>query len=276
VRNSCVFAASAALVAVAGASAQSINFQINPQTSPSTSVGGGISSGEYFGSTTGTGSGFGSMIGAGRTLRTNVNGGNLFFGLEGSGLTGTNVAVIYLDTRAGGIASTSGLTDLGDPGRAAISGRATSNANTQATLNFGSDFRPDFALAFQAGNGSSGGFIGLFEIVSGGRHNFIGVAAQAPVSAGSMEASVSLSNLGITLPGVATVRYMMTLLNAENAFRSNEFQGVGSSPSDNIGQNTFTFGQNQFAQITIIPNPVAALAAAPVLGLLIARRRRVG
>jgi hypothetical protein len=42
VGTSFVFAASAALVAVAGASAQSINFQINPQTSPTTTVGGGI------------------------------------------------------------------------------------------------------------------------------------------------------------------------------------------------------------------------------------------
>lgn len=266
--TSLVAAASAAMAAVAGASAQSINFQINPQTSPTTTVGGGISAGEYFGSTTGTGNGFGSMIGAGRTLRTNVRGTSLFFGLEGSGLSGNDIGVMYLDTRAGGIASTSGLTDAGDPGRAAVSGRGTGSG--QSVLNFGSDFRPDYAITFQTN------FIGLFQIVEGNSHVFVGALAKSPTPASSMEVSVALSNLGITQPGVATIRYMMTLLNAENAFRSNEFQGAGSSPSSNIGVNSFTFGQNQFAQITIIPNPVAAVTAAPLLGLVIARRRRIG
>jgi hypothetical protein len=88
---------------------------------------GTVSAGEYSSAgSTGINAGFGNVIGSGTTYAVEADVlGALTFGLSGSAAAScsfNDVVVIYLDTRAGGFATTAGFTDAADKHRAAISG----------------------------------------------------------------------------------------------------------------------------------------------------------
>ncbi len=223
---------------------------------------GAIGATEYAGSTTGINTSFGGKLGAGTRLHLDSDAaGNLAIAIEDTTSGGgescvlgvDDSVVIYVDSRPGGVTGTGGLTDTGDGGRAAVSGRGTGGGT--APLTFAPGFTADFAIVLRDDSAS------VFALVEGGALGFVRGLSRAP---GAMFGAacnrevdgLSLADLG-TAPGTA-IDYVATLINAANAFRSNEFQGVaaGTAPS-NIGANPFTLGATDFATFQTYAAPAA-------------------
>ena len=210
----------------------------------------GIASpGDYSGESSGINSGFGGVLGA-ATLGVDADAaGNLVWSLRGStgDCSGNNHVVIYIDSRAGGISSTSAITDTSDPGRRAISG---SNASGDAHLNFGPGFAPDYAIVITRS------FVGTFSIDAQGLTFGEDLTTSSTFGAQNCDVEISgssTSKLGVN-PG-ASIRYVATLLNPDDAagpFRSDEFHGVAAATvaSGNPGQSTVTLGANDFNTFT--------------------------
>ncbi|MEZ4461831.1 MAG: lamin tail domain-containing protein [bacterium] len=187
---------------------------------------------EYPAHTAGSGGGFGGPLGA-ATL--GVDGdpfGNLTWALYGGTGTcaGDDIVVIYLDTEAGGFASTAPLTDTGDAHRAAISA-------VGADLTFATGFEADYAIAFNTT------FAGLWKLDTTG-HTFVKTLSSAAISGCNQELSgMTLADVGLA-PG-DDFRHVATLINAATAFRSDEFHGA-TGPGANIGSAAFSLAANEF------------------------------
>jgi len=200
-----------------------------------------IGANEYSSGSTGVGMGFGGVIGP-ATLGVDADVlGNVYWSLSGStgSCTGNNHVVVYIDSVSGGPTDTTVLTDTMDPGRSAVSG---SNANGSADLTFAPGFAPDFALVI---NGSS---VNLFRIDVPGL-TFLKTLAVTTIgtNCNAEIGGLTLQDLGLA-PG-DSFRYVATTLNPNDAagpFRSNEFHGVTTAPSANLGQMSFTFAQGAF------------------------------
>ncbi len=217
---------------------------------------GSVGASEYVGTSSGVGEGGFMMIGdpAGTAPITigidSDAAGNLFFGLlepagGTCGITGSDTVVIYLDADASaatGFANTTGFTDNGDLGRAAVSAMGTNAGPPRADLTFPTDFGAEYAIAF------NGGAATLYELKAGVGH----VAVTNPTVDASgcvIELSdVNLDDMGLA-PG-ATFTWFATLLNASNAYRSNEFHGVTTPPSADIAVNPFTMADGDFNTFT--------------------------
>jgi len=120
----------------------------------------------------GVGNGFGSMTGDGVTFSwdTDVNAGAVLDVAGGSCMGTTDVAVVYLDSVAGGFADTSGFMDVAFPQPAAVSAGGTSTGPNTAPLTFAPGFEADYAIAFTnpAAGTAPGAY--LYELVAGGPH----------------------------------------------------------------------------------------------------------
>ncbi|MBL8910027.1 MAG: hypothetical protein JNM17_04900, partial [Archangium sp.] len=207
---------------------------------------GTVNIGEYSGGSAGLGNGFNGVLGQGATLSFDSDSnGNLAFALSATAATCTQGAtdsiVIYLDSRTGGFADTSTFTDFADQGRAAASGMGTDGARAQ--LNFAAGFAPDYAIVIQ------NGFTGLFELVGGGSHVFVknitrSSVVTVPPPCVAEWSGFSMGDLGAQLG--TDIRYVATLLNSTNGFRSNEFHGVAAAPGANIGIAAHTFAAADF------------------------------
>ena len=119
--------------------------------------------------------------------------------------------------------------DRGDPGRAAISGSSAGGDN--ADLTFAPGFGADYAVVIEPGGAN------LFRVVEGGAHEFLRSLTTAPSSGFGAACSremngFSMADLG-SQPG-NPFRWVVTLLNPNNAFRSNEFQGVAASTGSSM------------------------------------------
>jgi hypothetical protein len=215
----------------APASAQVVA-QCDTTTSIAT-IDGMIEADEYPGVSIGVGMGFMRMIGMGIPMHLDSHeDGRLAVAIDGTGgmcAWGANDSVvIYLDVLPdSGFASTAGFTDNGDPGRAAISGMGTSSG--RADLTFAAGFTADHAIVLRADSAS------LFELREGA-HRFISSLTRSP----AFDTSCVREAGGFTMADLGSqagnpIHWVATLLNSENAFRSNEFQGVAATPMDNIG-----------------------------------------
>ncbi|MFT3711392.1 MAG: GEVED domain-containing protein [Archangium sp.] len=223
---------------------------------------GTVTAGEYSGGAVGLGNSFGGVLGVNATLSFDSDSaGALAFALSATSATCTQSAsddiVIYIDSRTGGFSSTAGFTDNADQGRAAASGMGTDGS--RATLNFPAGFQPDFAIVIQ------NGFSGLFELVAGGSHNFVknlnrSTAIAVPPPCVSEWNGFSMSDLGAQLGG--DLRYVATLLNATNATRSNEFNGVITVPAGNLVATSYSFAAGEFNVFR--PGPGSSYLTGPV------------
>jgi len=150
-------------------------------------------------------------------------------------MAGTNdVGVIYIDSIGGGFSNTAAFTDTASAHTAAISAGAISGTANLAQLNFPAGFLPDFAIAFQSRNGSATAT--LYRLTNGGSHVVVGAVSGTQMVTGCADFRINgltTGDLGIA-PG-ASFRYVVTLLNAVNAFRSDEFHGTASPGGGNIG-----------------------------------------
>ncbi len=174
--------------------------------------------------------GFGGTVGNG-SLKITENAGVLTFEFTRGTDNFNNAIVIYIDSKSGGITSTSGLTDAADGLRKAISGFDGTN---RTTLNFPSPFEPDYALAFMPGGGVSfGGFWDLFT--SSSNLNYI-KSANLNSSSSQTDATytVSINTADLNLEGGSQTFGFLANYISPTAYRSNESFG-DAGPSANPG-----------------------------------------
>lgn len=220
------------------------------QTAGTANNDGMVNPGEYTGLSRGINSGLGDVVGATSELHIDADsGGALNLGLVTGPGAFNDRAVIYIDSVAGGFADTTGLTDVGDPLRRAISG---CNASAVcADLFFPASFAPDYAIALDSGSA------GLWQLVGGGSHTFI---TSANLMIGSeIEMDLTLADIGLTPGGSFT--YVLTYLNPEDvgtAFRSDEFHGVSplTVPAGNPGGASVTLVEGDCQQF-VTPAPTS-------------------
>jgi hypothetical protein len=203
---------------------------ITDTTSTTASNDGTINEGEYVGSTYGINSGFGGVIGSGSSLHVDSSSaGGLNFGLiQGAG-TYNDAMVIYIDVDRGGtgFSGTGTFTDTGDGCRRAISGYDGTN---RSILDFAPGFNADYAICMDTT------FAGLFKLVGGGSHTYVGSVNRTTVTGGHYEMDLSLADL--ELGSGSSFDYVATYLNPTNASRSDEFNGVASYSGGNPGYTT--------------------------------------
>ncbi|MBO6938322.1 MAG: hypothetical protein JJ863_25355 [Deltaproteobacteria bacterium] len=207
----------------------------------------------------GVGSGFGGMIGerpGGDPIELAFDSdaaGGLQIDLRNGVCMGANdYAVVYLDTRAGGFATTTPLTDISDPGRAAVSGRGTDGAMADVTFPVAPvAFEADFAIAINNVTGTPSA--NLFELVGGASLTYVAtlVATEVVVGCSHLRLEGSIADLG--LESGDSFRWAATLLNATNGFRSNEVQGAFATTPANPGIGPIVLGgYNEFTSVPAV------------------------
>ncbi|HRH49635.1 MAG TPA: hypothetical protein PLP23_12845 [Panacibacter sp.] len=171
-------------------------------------------------------SGFGGSVGTG-SLDVTSDGTNISFKLNRGSGDMENVLVIYIDSKAGGFASTSGFTDAGDGLRKAISGYTVFDNNGgsgRATMNFNSDFNPEYAIAFQPyKNGYTG--VSLLVELSNTAHTFISnpdFTNNNTTTATDYTVTINAAQIGLT--SSVNFKFIATLISA-TGYRSNEAIG---------------------------------------------------
>jgi hypothetical protein len=157
-------------------------------------------------------SGFGGALGS-NSLSLSDNGTTITFDFNSA--IGSNVIVIYIDSKAGGFANAESFTDNTDGGRRAVS---TVDGANNPVVTFPAGFTADYAVAI----GSS--FAALFEL-STGLHTATGLTYT------SGDTSVTFAQLGMT----ATDKFdFVAILNSDTTFLSDEVIGT-STVSGNPG-----------------------------------------
>jgi hypothetical protein len=229
-------------------------------------VDGTIASGEYVSySYAGGGTGFGGPLGNG-ALHFESDATRLYVGASIAVGLGSNIIAIFIDTQAGGFANDSSLGDFADPGRRVASKLTRdSQDNFPVTADYVLQFGNGFTNLFQLQPGSLG-FIAPTSAGSGGNSG-----------AGSREASIPLSTLGIT-PG-GNVDYFAVLI-SNDGFSSNEGipnPNIGSSPG--YGSPSMSINWPDYHRFTTAAVPEAsAVLVIPIalvvtgLGRLIVQR----
>lgn len=220
------------------------------------------------GSSTGINSGFGDVIGATSSIDiVTTLGGDLDITFNRGTGELFNSAVMYIDVDGGatGFADTGSFTDAADGLRRAISG--FDGGSNRSTLTFAPGFQANYAIAWEAG------FAGLW-LLNPSDHTFqtgVGLNFDGATNKASWDMSLLLADLGLS-PG-DSFRYVVTYLNNDNAFRSDEFHGVAALAGGNVGQAPVSLASGDFVLVNSIPEP-ASIALLGLGGLLMLRRRR--
>jgi beta-glucanase (GH16 family) len=202
---------------------------------------------EYVAGVRGINAGFFDLIGRDSWVRVDSRAdGKLYFAFESQTAwptPGPFAAVIYVDSIDGaGFASTYELLDTADRPRRLASGKGA--AGERADLHFAPGFRADYAIVVEPQR------VRIFEL-GASAHVAVNGAAQGAVvddlggndvryriddgSAGGRvrELRLRLEHLGLA-PADA-FRFIVTMLNGDTAFRSNEFVGVAAgNPWDTV------------------------------------------
>ena len=192
------------------------------------------------------GSNFGDPIGQGSlTLSTSTDGSTLNGSITIGGSSGFNdELVIYIDAKAGGINSTSSLTDTGggnDALREATSGLA-SNGTTRAPLTFTSGFGADYAIALSPSKAQFGSFYTINNdgTLTYGSNNSNGNANLTPTGTNGTNGNNTFTfSIPISLLGGATsFNFETTYLDGPDAYRSDEAIGNTILDTTNPQNNT--------------------------------------
>jgi hypothetical protein len=221
-------------------------------------------------------SSWGGAIGLG-TLTLSDNGTTLSGSLATGGNLNGNAFVLYLQTAAGGFATTAGFNDSGDSLRSAISGyTATGNGggSGQSILNFSSGFAPNYAIALQPGSGIA--FGGLWGLANGGANsqNYITSVNLSPTGSdtqGTYTFSLNLSQLGLT-PNAGQSIELFGLQVSTTGYSSPEALGGTLSGANGWGQTQTETSYSTY--ITAVPEPSTMLLGAGGLATLLLLRRR--
>lgn len=179
--------------------------------------------------------GFGGPVGAG-SLDVSDDGVNLTFQFNKGSNSVNDVLVIYIDAGIGGDSTTANFTDEGDGLRKAVSGYTTTNNSGgigRSTFNFftsttgstDSNFTPEYAIAFQPGNGVLGSSA-LFALQDSASHIFITtpiVTNSNSTTASTYTIIVPLAQLGF-LGSNINFKFITTYI-SNTAYRSDEAIG---------------------------------------------------
>ncbi len=194
--------------------------------------------------------GFGGPVGTGSLDITNDD-TSLTITFNRGGANGFNDAlVIYFDSQAGGFATTDGFMDALTTLRVAISGYDPAAGRGRATFNFTSGFEPDFALAFQPGNGDSA----ILVLLQNTEHLLVDsvfLTNSTDKNASTYTVQIPISDLGLTTD--ITFKFMATYI-SNTAYRSDEAVG---DPMAGFAQ-----GWNPYSSTS---NPLAYNGVMPVV-----------
>jgi beta-glucanase (GH16 family) len=197
-------------------------------------VDGFISAGEYPSSASGVNTGAGDIIGASSSMHFDTDSeGNLLLGFDNAAswpTTPSRGVIVYVDSIAGGYASTYELKDQSDPSRRLISGKASSGQRGDLFFPFG--VRADYAIcAFPT-------LVGVYRIDKAG-HEFIqgaflnsatdifgGNEVSYIGSSGERELRIKLSHLAAAPLDV--LRIFANVFDANTGERFNEFVGASA------------------------------------------------
>lgn len=206
-------------------------------------------------------SGFGGSVGNGN-LVVGDDGTSVTFTFNAAAGLGGNDLVIYLDTVAGGFASTSGFNDAADGGRSAVSGYSGSG---QSVMTFAGGFAPEYAIDIQ------GGFASLFTLANGGNNSLTWLGGTGQ-SGSPYVLTISLSSIGLT-PGAGQSFNLFGTLVSESGYRSTE--AIAGNATGTQGWNAFTQTGFETYTTTAVPEPsTLALCGLSGLALFVIRRRR--
>lgn len=168
-------------------------------------------------------SGFGGPVGNG-VLTVTDNATTINFSFTAGTLFSSNDLVIYLDTKTGGVANTSTLTDNADGGRTAISGLSGSG---RTLVNFAAGFNADYAISFEPGS-----FAGLFDLSTPSNFGFVASAGLAGSGTGPFTFSIAKSDVGLS--SAAPFTFIGTLIST-SGYRSNETIGTSVTVPGSVG-----------------------------------------
>ncbi|MBI5865238.1 MAG: glycoside hydrolase family 16 protein [Planctomycetes bacterium] len=144
--------------------------------------------------------------------------------------------VTYVDSQAGGYASTYGLADIAARARRLASGKGLSTSQ-RSDLYFAAGFRADYAVVFEPN------YVTVFRLDAVSHEAINGAALGAALDMlggtevryrlddGSQGGRIRECELRLAQIGVApggSFRFVCTMLNGDTAFRANEFVGVAS------------------------------------------------
>jgi hypothetical protein len=173
--------------------------------------------------------------------------------------------VMYIDSKNGGVPNTSTYTDETDQLRRAISGV---NGSNRSLLNFASAFQADYAVAFGTGvnsSHSSAPYFGGLWSLDANTLSFISAIGLDP----NNSVTSSIYHFSITKSAInfsTSFKFVITYLNYDNAYRSNEGYGLGfnrATSSDiygNPGYNSVSLSNYLTYPATILPVKLISFA----------------
>jgi len=212
--------------------------------------------------------GFGGPIGGSSLTVSETTPGTINFSLSTPVNFSGNALILYVDSVAGGVNSTSTFTDQGDPGRTAISGLSGSG-RTLAT--FAPGFGADYAITVEPGN-----FSGLFDLSTPANFGFVASGGLSGSGTGPFTFSFTRAQLG--LGATDPFSFEGTLISG-TAYRSNETIGASVTTPGTAGDtpNAGFTGTTTFAEANVFAVPEPTSAGLLGLGSLVLvgyRRRR--
>ncbi len=215
--------------------------------------------------------GFNGNLGNGQlSVSSNASNGTVTFALTpgADGKLDGNDAVIYIDSKSGGLANTSSLADNGDGGREAVSGYNASNPS-RSLVTFAPNFGADYAISFEDS------YTSLFDLNAGKGVNYLTYVTGNGNSGTPYTLTVTDADLGLNSGN--SLNFVGTL-NATSSFRSNEAIGDIGNVTNPGYYNGITFSNFEtYTTASPAPEPsqvgMLALLSLGLGGLLIRKRR---
>jgi len=206
--------------------------------------------------------GFGGTVGQ-STLNLSDDGNSLFVDFSRGPADLNDTLVLYLNTRSGGLAGTSVMTDTSNPTRAAVSGCGSAGGCSSIDFGFDADFAITIESIIESTNETLA--VDLYELADG--TNYIAVdTLRWPGSPSTDIPQFSLSLADIGLSG-SNIEFVGTYLNSANGFLSDEGYGVGL-PTGNPGVAASVVFTGSEIYASTVPVPAAVWLFGSALGLL--------
>jgi beta-glucanase (GH16 family) len=228
---------------------------VHDGTATTARVDGQVGVGEYVGSRNGINAGFGDRAGQNSVFYFDSSAlGHLNFAFKSMNawpMPSSFGAVIYIDSEPGGYASTVVLQDVADQGRRLASGKTASGA--ASNLYFAPGFAADYAVCiapeqmniYRLGTAThtwiNGADLGAQTDLLGGHDVIYRIGSGTPGNK-TREMGLRLSQIGVA--SGEKLDMVVTYVNGDTAYRTNEFVGVAPG-------NTFDGSNPGFADVSL-------------------------